>query len=573
MRLRQGLRDELYERAILANVHGPAGVFAQRYVKPSPHYGAISGQWLWDAAYVAWAVAKSAGDVQLGREIMLSAMAAQVVSGPDRGMLLHAPNEQGDQPARIAGTSQTPMVAWVVAAMDRLDPDPAYLERVYPGLSAHVRWWRSPRRDIDGDGLSEYAGPNFRAALHESGLDVSPVRERLLHDAPEASADGLVHDLVADAGLNSFLHSEAKALAAMARVVAPAEEADWEAVAEDIAQAMRRHMWNDEVGAFMPVLRADLDPDRRQLCHVTAHVLLPLWAGVATADQAARTIDLLRNRWLDWPSVEGRMRVDVAVPAEHPLGWHVTTTGLTPPPDRSWAAVPVDVTVTGSGRTGRVGSALLDIDWPADRQVASAWFARIAVCVDADGPVEVTVTDSRGVSRVESVKDGSEVVIGAVSGPPAPEAPLLGIARLTVTAAADEVLLRSVTVDYARPRPEGLLSRYGVRSAHPLDGKVPMPGAPTHYWSGTVWAPYAWHAVEALRSYGEDELAALVAEGYCSGVRQSYAFGMLAPEHHCEHTGIGMGCDRQAWTAGVALLLDDLLADSSAAPAARHRET
>jgi hypothetical protein len=559
VRLSSGLRSELYDRAIMANVRGPAGVFAQRYVKPSPHYGAISGQWLWDAGYVAWAVAKSGGDVQLGREIVLSAMAAQVSEGPDAGMLLHAPNEQGGQPERITGTSQTPMVAWVAAAMHELEPDPDYLARVYPGLAAHVRWWRSPRRDVDGDGLSEYAGPHFRAALHESGLDVAPQRERLLHDAPDPSPDGLVHDLVADAGLNSFLHAEARALAAIARVVAPEEAQEWEEVAAGIAEAMHRYMWNDEVGAFMSVLRADLDSERRQLCHVTAHVLLPLWSGVATPEQAARTVELVRGQWLDWPSVEGRMRVDLGVPHGHPLAWTVTSTGLTPPPDLSWGAVPAGVTVSETGRRGAAGSALLDISWPWDREVATAWFARIAVSADAHGPVEVTVTDSRGVSRTDSLKDGLVVEIGAVSGPPPPDAPLKGLARLVVTAGADDAEVRSVTVEYVRPRPEGLLSRYGVRSTHPLDGKVPAAGAPTHYWSGSVWAPYAWHGVEGLLAAGENELARLTAQAYVDGVRQAYAFGMLAPEHHCEHTGIGMGCDRQAWTAGVALLLDDLL--------------
>jgi glycogen debranching enzyme len=137
------------------------------------------------------------------------------------------------------------------------------------------------------------------------------------------------------------------------------------------------------------------------------------------------------------------------------------------------------------------------------------------------------------------------------------------LVRLGVTSAAEGALLRRVTLDYIRPRPEGLLSRYGIRSTHPLDGKVPTAGAPTHYWSGTVWAPYAWHAVEALRAHGEQELAVLVAEGFCAGVRQAYAFGQLAPEHMCEHTGIGMGCDRQAWTAGVALLLDDIVRDDT----------
>jgi hypothetical protein len=569
--LSQRFRGELYTKAIIDNVHGPEGVFAQRYVKPSPYYGAISGQWLWDAAYVAWALAKSAGDVALAREIVLSAMAAQVDSGPDLGMLLHAPNAQGGQPERISGTSQTPMVAWVAAALHTLDPDPDYLVRVYPGLAAHLRWWRSPRRDVDGDGLSEYAGPNFRAALHESGLDVSPIRERLLHDAPDPSADGLVHDLVADAGLNSFLHAEAKALAAIARVVAPEDVDGWESAAADIAEAMHRLMWNDEVGAFMPVLRGDLDPQRRQLCHITGHVLLPLWSGVASQEQAARTIALVRNEWLDWPAVEGRMRIDLAVPVGHPLSWQVTTTGMTPPPDRSWSAVPDGVTVTGQGRTGPSGSALLDVSWPDDRQVATAWFARLAVSVDADGPVEVSLADGRGQIHVESVKAGSAVEVGAVAGPPPPDAPLHGLSRLLVTAASDTTVLRAATVDYIRPRPEGLLSRYGIRSTHPLDGKVPTPGAPTHYWSGSVWAPYAWHAVEALRAYGEAELAVVVAEGFCAGVRQSYAFGLLAPEHHCEHTGIGMGCDKQAWTAGIALLLDDLVRDERAPTTLRAR--
>jgi hypothetical protein len=561
MRLSPGFRRRLYEDAIMANVRDPAGVFSQRYVQPSPHYGAISGQWLWDAGYVAWAVAKSGGDVQLGREIVLSAMAGQVLEGPDAGMLLHAPNEHGGQPERISGTSQTPMVGWVAAAMHELDPDPDFLARVYPGLAAHVRWWRSARRDVDGDGLSEYAGPDSRAALHESGLDVAPLRERLLHDPPLPSPDGLVHDLVADAGLNSFLHAEANALRAIARVVAPEEVAGWEAVAADIAAAMHRHMWNDEVGAFMSVLRADLDPARHHVCHVTAHVLLPLWAGVATPEQAKRTVALVRNQWVDWPSVEGRMRLDLGVPQGRPLAWDLTSTGLTPPPDRSWAAVPDGVTADASGRRGLAGQALLDVSWPPDREVANTWYARIAVSADAHGPVEITVTDSRGVSRTDVVKDGTAVEIGAVSGPPPADAPLKGLARLVVTAAADDVELRSVAVDYARPRPEGLLSRYGIRSTHPLDGKAPAARAPTHYWSGTVWAPYAWHAVEALSDCGERELAALVAEGFCKGVQQSYAFGMLAPEHVCDHTGIGMGCELQAWTAGVALLLDDFVAE------------
>jgi hypothetical protein len=194
----------------------------------------------------------------------------------------------------------------------------------------------------------------------------------------------------------------------------------------------------------------------------------------------------------------------------------------------------------------------LDLHWPEDRGPASTWFARLSVDVVADGDVHISLTDSRG--EVATAR-GSTLEVGTVAGPPPPGAPLLGLSRLTVTPVASG-MVRQVTVSYARSRPQGLLCGYGVRSNHPLDGKAPGRGAPTHYWSGTVWAPYVFHAVAAMRAYGEPELADLVAEAFVAGVRQAYLEGVVAPEHLCDLTGTGLGASRQAWTAAVALLLD-----------------
>jgi glycogen debranching enzyme len=189
------------------------------------------------------------------------------------------------------------------------------------------------------------------------------------------------------------------------------------------------------------------------------------------------------------------------------------------------------------------------------------------VTVEADQPVQVRLTDSTGCTA--SATDLLEV--GGVAGPPPPDAPLHGLRELEVHAPQGAVV-RRVTVDYSRPAGQGLLARYGLRSNHPLDGKSPVTGAPTHYWSGTVWAPYAWHAAHALAGCGESELAQELARGYLDGVRRAFALGRVAPEHHCADTGTGMGADRQAWTAAVALLLaEELLGEEPLVAAPEHQ--
>jgi hypothetical protein len=201
---------------------------------------------------------------------------------------------------------------------------------------------------------------------------------------------------------------------------------------------------------------------------------------------------------------------------------------------------------------------MLGLDWPADRAVAHEWFTIVGVRVDADGDVGVELTTGDG-TTYQSIATGRapQVSFGDVTGPP--RQPLHGITRLAFRARSAAVTLRAVEVTWARQRGAGLLSRYGVRSLHPLDGKFPAGAAPTHYWSGTVWAPYMWHACHALEMAGRHELAVEQSRAFRAGIRDAFRQGVVAPEHVCDQTGMGLGAPRQAWTAAVALLLDEEL--------------
>jgi hypothetical protein len=537
------------------SVQEPTGVFEFPWVSPSPFYREIAGQWLWDAPYVAWAVARVTGDVDSARGAVRNAVRCSVTEGPDAGMLLHNPRVDGTEPELTAGTSQTPMIAWLAAKLHELAPDDEFVHAVYPGLSAHVRWWRSPRRDVDGDGLSEYGGPTHKAALHESGLDVAPIRDLLLLDPPDPSPDGLVHDVVADAGLNSFIYAECQALAELAKTAAPDEVDQWLEEADRLASAMQR-MWFDEVGAFFPVVRADLDPAQPAVTHLTPAVLLPVWAGVATPVQTEATLRLVTGEWRTFPTVEGRARIALGKSSPVTHGCTITSDALTARADAVTCGY--GVRRDDAGWHAPMDVAMLTMTWPRDRSVTQEWFTTVGVTLDADG--DVTVELATGDGRIYSSTATAEqprVTFGDVTGPP--RQPIRGIERLTLRARSRDVTVRGVDLTWARQRPQGMLSAYGIRSLHPLDGKFPAGAAPTHYWSGTVWAPYVWHACHALDRAGRHELAVEQSRAFRAGVLAAFRQGCVSPEHLCDKTGLGLGAPRQAWKAAVALLLDEEL--------------
>ena len=549
------LREALYRRAIEVNILPPSGVYQRPAIRPAPFYTQYGVQFVWDLPYSAYAVARVGGDVDLARGFVENMLELAVKEGLDAGSLRRQVRFDGEMAGQSG--SQTPLLAWLTRRLHELEADEGHLARAYPALATSTDWWQSPRRDVDGDGLSEYAGATPTLAAYESGHDFSPERELLMLEPAPVSGDGLVHEPIADVFLNSCLYAELDALATIAGIVDPPRVAEWLERRDELASRMHEAMWDDEVGGFFPVVRADLAASQPRVYRHTPALLQPLWAGLATDAQAQRTIETLVGRPRNYPWYDGEMAIHLDPSLYH--GATVVTDGLHPTAGRGAGAGGVEV--TDDGCVARFAD---------DRGPAVTAFMRLAVVVEvadagANAAVAVTVVDGNGRTYVpvEGAVGAGQALEGAVDAPERSDGGrwVYGIRELRVRASGCRV--GAVRLRYARMDRRGLLSPYGIKSAHPLDGRHPAPGAPTTFWSGTVWGPHSFHGCNALAAHGYRDLALATARVYCDAVATAFAAGGETFEHHSHEDGAGLGTVDYTWGAGVALVLMAELLDDA----------
>lgn len=547
------LRDELYRLSIGNNIVEPQGVYKRPALRVAPFYEQYGLQFTWDIPYSAWAAAIVGREHVLARGFVQNMLDQAVTDGPDAGMVPRSVTAAGDQAGQDG--SQTPHLAWLSWELHGLGSiaDHEFLADVYPKLAASIDWWQGPRRDFDGDGLSEFAGSTATFVAYESGHDFSPERDLVMGEPTAPSSDGLVHEPIADVFLNASLYAELDALSRIAGALDDARVGEWSERRDALKARMTEAMWCEEVGGFFPVVRRDLCPSQPRVYRHTPALLQPLWAGLATQEQADRTVATIKQRPRQYPWHDHVMwvRLDPSLYR----GYQVVTDGLHPTRGVGAAAGGVELTSDG-----------FVASFDADRGPAVAAFGGLAVGVT----IESVATLAAGARVVVEVEDGAGRVIkaidAAVDGPgviaQSDDDPFYeeggrgwvpGIRRLrlrTVGCVISEVELR-----YKRMARTGLLSPFGIKSAHPLDGKHPAPGAPTQFWSGTIWGPHNFHGPHGLRRYGHDALARAVARAYCDAVATSYAAGGEAFEHLSHETGQGCAIVDYTWTAAVALVL------------------
>lgn len=549
------LREALYELAIDANIMPAGGIYRRPFIRPSAFSAPDGGQVVWNLPYSAAAVAAVGGRVDLARGFVENMTELAVTEGPDTGMIPRSVGLKGNQ-GKPDG-SQTPLLAWLCWRLHELDPDEGFLSQVYPALAASIDWWQSPRRDVDGDGLSEYAGSTPRSAAHESGHAYSPERDLVMGEPASVGPDGLVHEPIADVFLNASLYAEMHALHRIAELVDSDRTAQWVQRRDQLRARMNDVMWDEELGAFYPVVRVDLSDSRPRVYRHTPALLQPMWAGLATEQQAERIVARLLETPRKYPVYDGVLRVVVDQDRYH--GYEVITDALHPTAGTGPAAGGVEI---GDGR--------LLLRFSGDRGPAVAPYSHLSVDVDVDDPgetggVTITAVDRDGDVRAttESLDPSGSVtwVIQEARLGIHGDTFMRGLRSLEVTTPTGGV--SEIRLRYWRVDRQGLLSRYGLKSAHPLDGKHPAPGAPTDPWSGTVWGPHNFHACQALRRYGYEALARGVALAYCDGVAASLLSTGSATEHHDAATGRGYGAEGHTWGAGVALvLMDEFLEDT-----------
>lgn len=183
--------------------------------------------------------------------------------------------------------TKPPLAAWAVMNVYENTGDKAFVEEMFDKLYKYHQWWYTDR-DHDKNGVCEYGSTDgtLIAAAWESGMDngVRFDEAEMLKNEPE-NAWSMNQENIC---LNSFLYAEKGYLAMMAQMLGKNELAD---KLTQEAKALKEHiqtkMFDPETGFFY-----DTRIGTGEFIKVMgAECWLPLWAGIATPEQARQALD------------------------------------------------------------------------------------------------------------------------------------------------------------------------------------------------------------------------------------------------------------------------------------------
>lgn len=183
--------------------------------------------------------------------------------------------------------TKPPLAAWAVMNVYENTGDKAFVEEMFDKLYKYHQWWYTDR-DHDKNGVCEYGSTDgtLIAAAWESGMDngVRFDEAEMLKNEPE-NAWSMNQENIC---LNSFLYAEKGYLAKMAQMLGKKELAD---KLTQEAKALKEHiqtkMFDPETGFFY-----DTRIGTGEFIKVMgAECWLPLWAGIATPEQARQVLD------------------------------------------------------------------------------------------------------------------------------------------------------------------------------------------------------------------------------------------------------------------------------------------
>lgn len=185
--------------------------------------------------------------------------------------------------------AQLPVVTYCALKLFRQFGDLEFLQRIYPRLREHHRWFLK-YRDGNGDGLFEwgtnlevthtdYAG-YLNEAKAESGLDNSP-----MYDETVFNPDTHTMELV-DVGLSCGVALDAWSLAEVAALLGLEEDArELRAEFDEIAARINAILWNEELGIY-----CNRHWDGRFSSILSPTCFYPMLAGIAPRERAERMV-------------------------------------------------------------------------------------------------------------------------------------------------------------------------------------------------------------------------------------------------------------------------------------------
>lgn len=283
------LQDNTYRRVIVKamntlNNNWRAPLDDLLYDGSYPSYCGFFGFWSWDS----WkhASATTLYNPELAKNEVRSLFAYQ---DKETGMI---PDYVSRRKERINWRdSKPPLSTWAVHNIYRESGDKEFVKEMFDRLLQYHYWWYS-HRDHDGNGICEYGSTDgtLIAAAWESGMD-NGVRfddAIMLKNKPDYSWSMNQENIC----LNSFLYAEKLYLAELAELIGRSEVVErLQKDAAYIKEYIQTKMYDAETGFFY-----DRKLETGELVKVMgAECWLPLWAGVATPEQARNVADKMIN--------------------------------------------------------------------------------------------------------------------------------------------------------------------------------------------------------------------------------------------------------------------------------------
>ena len=258
---------------LLANWRAARGDLRHDGMIPSQSNGGFNGFWAWDS----WKHAAAAA--HFAPELAKNQVRAMFDYQDEHGMIPDVifMDKSGDN----WRNTKPPLAGWAVREIYRATGDKAFLAEMYDRLKAYHQWWYAAR-DHDRDGLCEYGSTDGTraAAAWESGMDNAV---RYDHAKMLDNGNGNWSTDQDSVDLNAYLYDEKLALAEIAGVLGKtADQAQWLDEAATLKTRMQAVFYDPKSGYFFDRSLTTGQPIRV----FGPEGWLPLWAGVATPEQA-----------------------------------------------------------------------------------------------------------------------------------------------------------------------------------------------------------------------------------------------------------------------------------------------
>ena len=181
-------------------------------------------------------------------------------------------------------TSSAPWYNYQNYEIFKITGDKKFLEQAYLSGKKFYKYY-STRRDSNGNGLSEWGAHAELESVRDGQV---AVWDRVGWPSNFEGPD-----------INAMMVMEAKALATMAHELEYTdEEQEWNLISERRSKLINRYLWDSRTGFYYNIDKNDLDfsfKNENDLKIKEIIGFLPLWAGVATKEQANELIKVMKD--------------------------------------------------------------------------------------------------------------------------------------------------------------------------------------------------------------------------------------------------------------------------------------